>query len=152
MFAYIFVRTLQIDCCDIYFMRITKNRRITKYSKTDLGAMSEIAKRENGKAFLHDALNLTSCEVSINVVPTGFKVPFNHVHHQNEEVYIILSGLGIITVDGEQISVKAGSAVRIATGVARTIENTGAEQMQFICIQAKENSLTQFGFADADAC
>ena len=46
MFAYIFVRTLQIDCCDIYFMRITKNRRIkmAKYSKTDLGAMSEIAK------------------------------------------------------------------------------------------------------------
>ena len=60
--------------------------------------------------------------------------------------------MGIITVDGEQIPVKAGSAVRIATGAARTIENTGAEQMHFICIQAKENSLTQFGFADADAC
>ena len=125
---------------------------MSKYTKSDFGSMNEIAKRENGKVFLHDALNLTSCEVSINSVPAGFKVPFNHVHHQNEEVYIILSGLGIITVDGEQISVKAGSAVRIAAGVARTIENTGAEQMQFICIQAKENSLTQFGFADADAC
>ena len=125
---------------------------MSKYTKSDFGPMDEIAKRENGKAFLHDALNLTSCEVSINVVPVGFKVPFNHVHHQNEEVYIILSGTGTITVDGEPIPVVAGSAVRIATGAARTIENTGAGQMQFICIQAKENSLTQFGFADAAMC
>ena len=125
---------------------------MSKYTKSDFGSMSEIAKRENGKAFLHDALNLTSCEVSINVVPVGFKVPFNHLHHQNEEVYIILSGAGIITVDGEQIHVVAGSAVRVATGAARTIENTGNGEMQFICIQARENSLTQFGFADAAMC
>lgn len=125
---------------------------MSKYTKSDFGSMSEIAKRENGKAFLHDALNLTSCEVSINVVPTGFKIPFNHLHHQNEEVYIILSGAGIITVDGEQIPVVAGSAVRVATGAARTIENTGSSEMQFICIQARENSLTQFGFADAAMC
>ena len=125
---------------------------MSKYTKSDFGSMSEIAKRENGKAFLHDALNLTSCEVSINVVPTGFKVPFNHLHHQNEEVYIILSGAGIITVDGEQIPVVAGSAVRVATGAVRTIENTGSGEMQFICIQARENSLTQFGFADAAMC
>ena len=102
---------------------------MSKYTKSDFGSMSEIAKRENGKAFLHDALNLT-----------------------NEEVYIILSGAGIITVDGEQIPVVAGSAVRVATGAARTIENTGNGEMQFICIQARENSLTQFGFADAAMC
>jgi len=33
-----------------------------------------------------------------------------------------------------------------------TAGNTGSGEMQFICIQARENSLTQFGFADADAC
>lgn len=125
---------------------------MSKYTKSDFGSMAEIAKRENGKAFLHDALNLTSCEVSLNVVPAGFKVPFNHSHKQNEEIYIILSGTGIITVDGEPIPVVAGSAVRVATGAARTIENTGAGEMQFICIQARENSLAQFGFGDAEMC
>ena len=125
---------------------------MSKYTKHDFCSMAEIAQHENGKVFLHDALNLISCEVSINSVPAGFKVPFNHAHKQNEEVYIILGGTGIITVDGEQVSVKSGSAVRIATGVARTIENTGANNMQFICIQAKENSLSQFGFADAEVC
>ena len=101
---------------------------------------------------MHDALNLTSCEVSLNSVPAGFKVPFNHLHHQNEEIYIILSGSGIITVDSEKIPVSSGSCVRVSAGVAHTIENSENGQMQFICIQAKENSLTQFGFGDAEVC
>jgi len=123
-----------------------------KYTKSDLGTMEQISKLENGKAFLHDCLNLTSCEVSLNSVTAGFKVPFSHVHHQNEEIYIILSGDGIITVDDEKIPVSSGSCVRVSTGAVRTIENSGTKQMHFICIQAKENSLTQFGFGDAVVC
>lgn len=125
---------------------------MTDYSVKDFGSFAEIAKLENGKAFLHDALNLTSCEVSINSMPKGFKVPFNHKHKQNEEIYIVLKGNGIITVGENKINVQEGSAVRVAAGVARTIENIGDGVFDFICIQAKENSLTQFGFGDAELC
>ena len=88
----------------------------------------------------------------MNAAPKGFKVPFNHKHIKNEEVYIILKGTGIITVGDIKINVKEGSAVRVATGIARTIENTGDGEFHFICIQAKEGSLTQFGFGDAELC
>ena len=115
---------------------------MTDYTNTDLGTFEQIAKLENGKAFLHDALNLSSCEISVNVTPKGF----------NEEVYIVLKGTGIITVGDNKINVREGSAVRVATGVARTIENTGDGEFSFICIQAKEGSLTQFGFGDAELC
>ena len=125
---------------------------MSEYTSVDLGSFSEIAKLENGKAFLRDALGLTSCEISVNATPKGFKVPFNHKHKQNEEIYIILKGIGIITVGEDKINVKEGSAVRVATGVARTIENTGDGDFNFICIQAKEGSLTQFGFGDAELC
>ena len=125
---------------------------MTDYTVKNFGSFAEIAKLENGKTFLHDALNLTSCEVSINSTPNGFKVPFNHKHKQNEEIYIVLKGNGIITVGENKINVKEGSAVRVAAGVARTIENIGDGVFDFICIQAKENSLTQFGFADAELC
>ncbi len=118
----------------------------------ELGSFSEIAGLENGKAFLHDALGLTSCEISINVVPEGFKVPFNHKHKQNEEIYIVLKGTGMITINDDKINVKEGSVVKVETGAARTIENTGKGEFRFICIQAKEGSLTQFGFADAELC
>lgn len=125
---------------------------MTEYTKTDLGTFAQIAKLENGKAFLHDTLKLTGCEISVNVTPKGFKVPFNHKHKQNEEVYIVLKGTGIITVNGTKIDVKEGSAVRVAAGTARTIENTGEGEFSFICVQAKEGSLTQFGFGDAELC
>lgn len=125
---------------------------MTEFSCVDLGSFADIAKLENGKAFLHDALNLTSCEISVNSTPKGFKVPFSHKHKQNEEVYLILKGVGVITVGENKIHVKEGSVVCVATGVARTIENTGDGEFNFICIQAKEGSLTQFGFGDAELC
>ena len=122
------------------------------YTAAEFGSFAKIAKLENGKAFLHDALNLTGCEISLNVVPKGFKVPFSHLHKQNEEVYIVLKGAAFITVGENKIPLQEGSAIRVATKVARTIENSGDGELQFICIQAKENSLTQFGFGDAELC
>ncbi len=125
---------------------------MTNYKTTEIGKISELINLENGKVFLHDALELTSCEISVNTVPKGFKVPFNHKHKQNEEVYIILKGEGIITVDGTRLNVKEGSAVKIAAEASRTIENTGDGEFQFICVQAKTDSLTQFGMSDAELC
>ena len=125
---------------------------MSNYTSINLGSFKEIAKLENGKAFLHDILNLTSCEISINVVPKDFKVPFNHKHKENEEIYIIIGGEGIITVSDEEIKVKEGSAVRISPNAKRTIRNNGSNELLFICVQAKENSLKQFGFGDGEIC
>ena len=125
---------------------------MTNYKTTELGKIEELINLENGKAFLHDALELTSCEISVNTVPKGFKVPFNHKHKQNEEVYIVLKGEGIITVDGEAVKVKEGSAVKIKPEASRTIENTSEGFFEFICVQAKSGSLEQFGLGDAELC
>lgn len=125
---------------------------MSNFDSINLGSFNEIAKLENGKVFLHDNLNLTSCEISLNSTPKGFKVPFNHKHKQNEEIYIITKGKGIITVNNNKINVEEGSAVRISTGVSHTIENIGDSELNFICIQAKENSLNQFGFNDGEIC
>lgn len=125
---------------------------MTNYKTTEIGKIDELINLENGKVFLHDALELSGCEISVNTVPEGFKVPFNHKHKQNEEVYIILKGEGIITVDGTRINVKEGSAVKVLPEASRTIENTGNGIFQFICIQSKQDSLEQFGLGDAELC
>ena len=57
-----------------------------------------------------------------------------------------------MTIDGEAVKVKEGSVVKVAPEAARTIENTGDGEFEFICIQAKTNSLEQFGLADAELC
>lgn len=125
---------------------------MSNYKTTELGRISEIANLENGKVFLHDNLNLTGCEISINCVPKGFKIPFNHKHKQNEEIYIFLKGEGVLTIDNEKVLVKEGSVVKVAPQAARTLENTTENELQFICVQTKTNSLEQFGLGDAEIC
>ncbi len=108
--------------------------------------------KENEKVFLHDLLELTSCEISINNVPQGFKIPFNHKHKQNEEVYIFFKGEGILTIDDISVNVKEGSVVKVLPEASRTLENTSNGTLEFVCIQAKSNSLEQFGLDDAKIC
>ncbi|MBQ4493902.1 MAG: cupin domain-containing protein [Elusimicrobiaceae bacterium] len=124
---------------------------MANYTKTEIGNLSEIGvKYEHGKAFLHDTLGLTSCEISVNFMPAGAKAPFNHKHKQNEEVYIFLKGNGTMTLDGQTIEVKEGSCVRVLPQAVRTME--ARTDIQYICAQAKENSLVQFGFGDGEIC
>ena len=124
---------------------------MTNFKNVEIGNLNEIGtKYENGKAFLHDLLGLTSCEISVSAMPKGIKLPFNHKHKQNEEIYIFLSGEGTMTLDNEVIEVKEGSCVKVSPEVIRTMESK--TELQYICVQAKTDSLEQFGFGDADLC
>lgn len=51
-----------------------------------------------------------------------------------------------------KINVKEGSCIKIELSSSRTIENTGNNELHFICIQAKTNSLEQCGLNDAQIC
>ncbi len=109
---------------------------MTNFKKEEIGTMAELGKNyENGKAFLHDLLGL---------------IPFNHKHIQNEEIYIFLKGEGTMTVDNEVIEVKEGSCVKVLPKAVRTMESK--TDLQYICVQAKTDSLEQFGFGDAELC
>ena len=124
---------------------------MTNFKNAEIGTLAEIGEKyENGKAFLHDLLELTSYEISVNAMTAGLKIPFCHRHFQNEEIYIFLKGEGTITVDNKVIDVKEGSCVKIMPKAARTIE--AKTDMQYLCVQAKTNSLEQFGLKDAELC
>lgn len=124
----------------------------TKLQKTGKGysvaTVGNIDKFE-GKAFVKEVLGLTSMEVSFGSLPEGGAVPFFHKHKQNEEVYIVLSGKGVFTLNGEDTEVEAGSIVRVAPEVSRCNKNTGKAPFIYICIQAKADSLEQAVADDA---
>lgn len=113
------------------------------YKVSTIGAMSKIA-----RTTLHQDLDLTATEVSINKLPAGVSVPFVHAHKQNEEVYIVLSGKGEIYIDGEEIAIGEGSVLRIDPAAARCIKADANSALSFMCIQAKANSLQ--GFTESD--
>ncbi len=124
---------------------------MANYKQTEVGNLAQIGtKYEHGKAFLHDVLGLTSCEISVNFMPAGAKAPFNHKHKQNEEVYIFLKGNAAMTLDGQTVAVKEGSCVRVEPQAVRTLQ--AKTDLQYICVQAKDGSLVQFGFGDGEIC
>lgn len=103
-----------------------------------------------GKQFVKDATDATSCEISFGTLHAGEAVPFFHSHKANEENYIILSGSGKFQVNDDVFDIAEGSVVRVSTNCDRNIKCTSAEQMTYICIQAKEDSLGGYTMTDAE--
>jgi len=114
---------------------------MANYSKTNIG--------NEGRVELHNAINLTGSEISINRLPAGANVPFVHSHKSNEEVYGILSGKGKAVVDGEEIELTVGDWLKIAPTTKRQFFAASDSEITYVCIQTKENSLGGFTIDDA---
>ncbi len=109
----------------------------------------KISVAEDARTELHDRLDLTGAEVSINILPAGASVPFIHSHKQNEEIYAIIEGEGAAIIDGETISLKAGDWIRISPSAKRQFFASEKKALKYICIQVKENSLEGYTMTDA---
>lgn len=110
---------------------------------------TKISTEEGARVELHDLLNLTGAEISINALPAGANVPFVHAHKQNEEIYAVLEGKGSAVIDGETVALKAGDWVRIAPSAKRQFFASEKCAIKYICIQVKENSLQGYTMTDA---
>ena len=114
------------------------------FSVGTVGDLTDFA----GKAFIKDTLQTTGVEVSLGTLAAGEAVPFRHHHRQNEEVYLVISGEGVLTLDGKDIHVASGSIVRVSPAVSRQLRNTGTSPLLHVCIQAKAGSLEHYTMSD----
>ena len=104
---------------------------------------------EGARTEFHQKLGLTGAEVSINNLPKGASVPFVHAHKENEEIYIIIEGRGILKIDNESLAIKKGDVIKISPKGKRQIFATNDEGISYVCIQVKENSLHNYTEEDA---
>jgi mannose-6-phosphate isomerase-like protein (cupin superfamily) len=65
-------------------------------------------------------------------LPVG-KATIPHHHKVTEEIYYILSGTALMTLGNEARPVGPGDAIAIPPGQRHTIENTGSEELVFLC-------------------
>lgn len=136
-----------------------RETRGEKWAAVDIGGWNELPhyimeNRELGlkcpsKLFLKDFLNLTGAEISFNTLPKGTDYLGKHKHLENEEIIIVISGSGKVLVGENEISISAGSIVKIGTGLVRAVKSSGTEDLIYICIQTKENSLVHYTLTDA---
>jgi quercetin dioxygenase-like cupin family protein len=61
----------------------------------------------------------------------GCKNPV-HYHPNCEEVLYMLAGTGLHSLDGEAVSLRAGSTIRIPAGVRHNLRNDGDEEI--VCL------------------
>jgi len=85
--------------------------------------------------FARRALGSTTVGVSRETLAPGFRIPFGHVHRDQEEVYVVLRGSGRIKVDDEILDLVEGDLVRVAPGAWRCTE-AGPDGMTILAIGA----------------
>jgi mannose-6-phosphate isomerase-like protein (cupin superfamily) len=81
------------------------------------------------------ALGSTVVGVSRETLAPGFRVPFGHMHRDQEEVYVVLRGSGRMKIDDEVVDLGEGDLVRVAPGVWRCTE-AGPDGMQILAVGA----------------
>ncbi|APG64158.1 hypothetical protein LPB136_01710 [Tenacibaculum todarodis] len=129
---------------------IKKEQISSDYSKIELGKLSNLVEnifqtspdfKIDGKKFIKDKLELTSCEISFNTMESKTAIPFIHKNKENEEVYIGIKGKGQLLLNDNYVDIEKGAIVRVATDTERTIRNNSKNSFTFIVIQAKENAI-----------
>jgi mannose-6-phosphate isomerase-like protein (cupin superfamily) len=76
------------------------------------------------------------------VVEPGGSVPLHH--HDQEEVYFLLEGLGEIDIDGKRFRMEPLSAVYIPSQKPHTFRNVGQSPMRFLFVYAPAEEVSHW--------
>ncbi|WP_135302879.1 cupin domain-containing protein [Haloarcula amylovorans] len=89
-----------------------------------------------GLHFLRDELNCENVGVSVLDCEPGWSgKPHDHSDDGQEEVYVLVDGEATVTVDGDDVAMSAGDALRIGPDAKREIQN-GETESQFVLVGA----------------
>jgi mannose-6-phosphate isomerase-like protein (cupin superfamily) len=68
---------------------------------------------------------------------TGGKGSYGHSHKTQEELYLVLSGTLQFKLDDDVVNVPAGTAVRVAPEVVRSVWNEGPDDAELVITSQK---------------
>jgi len=81
-----------------------------------------------------DRTNSTAANQSLaeTTLPAGAETE-EHYHPQTEEIYYVLRGRGLMTLEGEKREVRPGDGILIPPGTSHRIRNIEGEPLVFLC-------------------
>jgi hypothetical protein len=88
--------------------------------------------------FARKALGLEKSGIAYFKLGPEYVLPFGHVHSEQEEIYLVVSGSARIQLDDEQVELNPLDAVRIPAGVMRGMAG-GPEGAEVIAFGAPNN-------------
>ncbi|MDJ0734138.1 MAG: cupin domain-containing protein [Nostocaceae cyanobacterium] len=78
-------------------------------------------------------LNLQAVGIGLIQLPPDEGYTFTHSHAEQEEVYIVVAGRGLILVDGELIEIKRGDLIRVSPPAKRALKAAKDTNLFVIC-------------------
>jgi uncharacterized cupin superfamily protein len=88
-----------------------------------------------------DAIGCEKIYVNIDYVKPGAESVKYHSHSKQEEFFFIISGKGILRIDGKEISIMTGDVISKPSGkdIAHQFINNGSEILQILDIGTRED-------------
>jgi len=81
--------------------------------------------------FARDDLGCRQTGISYQRLAPNTDGEFGHTHHQDEEIYVILSGSGRVKLGEEMVNVSSLDAIRVAPGTLRAFA-AGPEGLELL--------------------
>ncbi len=106
---------------------------IMSYTKVNYEEVDQVS---NAMHFLRDPLQTERVGVTVARCDPGWKSrPHDHADNDHEEVYVLIEGRATIDVDGEEVAMETGDALRIPPESTRQIRN-GDSESAFVLVSA----------------
>jgi uncharacterized cupin superfamily protein len=112
------------------------SRLIRNVNEVQLRSSALEPKYECSHARLTEGMAAKKLAAGVNVVPPGKRACPYHLHHAQEEMFVILEGEGTLRVAGEMLPVKAGDVVVIPPGreYPHQLINTSSLVLKYLAI------------------
>tara|TARA_Y100000815_G_scaffold267922_1_gene288137 strand:- start:33 stop:530 length:498 start_codon:yes stop_codon:yes gene_type:complete len=115
---------------------------VFRIAEAELTPFSQGAAYESQDAGIGDALGLTQIGAAYSEVPPGKSgCPF-HVHHREDEMFVILEGVGEYRFGQDVYQVKAGDVLGAPRGgpeYAHKLTNVGEGPLKYLSISSKSD-------------
>ena len=105
-------------------MEIINVKNTKPFITKDLSKIREILSHRNS--------SIKNQSLAEAVVCPG-KSTEEHCHINTEEIYYVLSGMGIVIIEGQKRKVKKGDGVAILPGKKHKLINTGDKKLVVLC-------------------
>ena len=104
----------------------------------------------NGRwSLVRRGLGVESFGLNVVEIEQGYSIPeHDETERDQEEVFVVLEGSAVIVIDGEDHQAPAGTFVRCAPPVTRTVRNDQEHPVQLLIVSAPTTSgYTDMGWA-----
>ena len=102
------------------------------YRKTSL----DLENLPNWLTHLKKDIELSAIGITVIRLPAGKGYTFMHQHKEQEEVYMVLDGNGIIHIDGDDIPLVKGDFINVFPQSKRALKANEDTDLIYICVGA----------------